>query len=178
MITLSILPNYFFGQFAVIIALPGSLLWPSWRLAAILELFEHPNSIVVIDFIFYMRKYISDLKNITFLTAHCHFTTRWHYTIGDGGHLGFWQPYWKDLKIWTVFTTLFEHLLLLKYKIHYHNCPSQPSAAPLKQTIGFHDSPWRPNWKMAAILKFCVARVFFLKSDPNRVFVPNLLLVS
>ena len=117
-------------------------------------------------------------KTIIFLTAHCHFTTQWHYTIGDGSHIWYWQPYWKDLNIWTVFTTLFEHLLLLKYKIHYHNYLSQPSAALWKQKIGFHDSPWQPYWKMAAILKFCVARVFFLKSDPYRVFVPNLLLAS
>ena len=48
----------------------------------------------------------------------------------------------------------------------------------LRQKITFHNTPWRPSWKMAAILKFCVARVFFLKSDPHRVFVPNLLLVS
>ena len=86
--------------------------------------------------------------------------------IGDGGHLGYWQPYWKDLNIWSVFMTLFEHLLCLKHKIYFHNCLSQPSAARLRQKIGFQDSPWRPSWKKAAILKFCVARVFFLKGDP------------
>ena len=34
----------------------------------------------------------------------------------------------------------------------------------------FHDIPWRPSFRMAAILKFCVARIFFLKGDPCRVF--------
>ena len=151
---------------------------------AILEIGGHIGIIWILKqyfcnrFYFYMHKYISDLKNIVVLTVHCHFTTQWHYTIGNGGHLGYWQPYWMDLNIWTVFTTLFEHLLLLEYNIRYHNYLSQPSAALLKQKIGFDDSPWRPYWKMVAIMKFCVARVFFLNSDPYRVFVPNLLLVS
>ena len=185
MITLSISPNYVFcWQFAFIfskkkpIAFPGSLQQPSWKLAAILELSEHLNNIFIINFTFYMHKYIYDLKIIFFLTVRCHYTAQWHYTIGDGSHLGYWQPYWNDLNIATVFITLFEHLLWLKHKIKNHNYLFQPSAVFLRQRIWFQDSSWRPYWKMAVILKFCMARVFFLKRDPYRVFVPNLLLVS
>ena len=122
--------------------------------------------------------YLLFKKNTMFWTVCCHLTAQWHYMIDDGGHLGYWRPYWKNLNIWRVFMTLFEHLLCLKHKIYCYIYLSQPSDARLRQKIGFQDSLWRPSWKMAAILKFCVARVFFLKGDPYRVFVPNLLLVS
>ena len=147
---------------------------------AILELSEHSNSICIINFTFYVHKYISYVKKTPSisLTVRCHFTAQWHYMIGDGGHLGYWQTYWKNVNIWTVFITLVEHLLCLKHKIYYYHYLSQPFAALLRQKVGFQDSPWRPYWKMAAILKFCVARVIFLKGDPYRLFVPNLLLVS
>ena len=60
---------------------------------------------------------ISFIKTKHYFWAVCsHFTAQWHYMIGDGGHLGYWQPYWKDLNIFSVFMTLFEHLLCLKHK--------------------------------------------------------------
>ena len=162
--TLSILPNHLFWQFAVIffkkqiIAFPCSLSRPSWRLVAILELSEHSNSICIKNLLSTCTNIALIKKkqnNIILLTVRCHFTAQWHYSIGDGDHLEYWQPYWKDLNIWTVFITLLGHLLCLKYKIYYHNYLSQPSAALLRQNIGFQDNPWRPYWKMAAILKFC-----------------------
>ena len=75
--------------------------------------------------------------------------------MGDGGHLGYWQPYWTDLNIWAVFITLFEHLLGLKHKIYHHNYLSEPSAALLRQKMGFgiarggHLGKWRPYWNFA-----------------------------
>ena len=105
-------------------------------------------------------------KHSISLTVRCHFTAQWHYMIGDAGHLGYWQPYWKNVNIWTVFITLVEHFLCLKHKIYYYHYLSQPFAALLRQKIGFQDSPWRPYWKIAAILKFCVARVFSWRVTP------------
>ena len=130
-------------------------------MTAILELSEHSNSICILNFTLYMHKYISYLKNSIFLTVSCHFTAQWHYMIGDGGHLGYWQPYWNNLNIWTVSITLVEHFLCLKHNIYYHHYLSQPFAALLRQKIWFQDCPWRPYWKMAAILKFWLACVFF-----------------
>ena len=135
----SILPNYHFlttccNFLKQIIAFPGSLWRLSWRLVAILKSSEHSNSISIINFTFYVHKYISYFKKpIILLIAHWHFTAQWHYMIGDGGHLGYWKPYWKDLNIWTEFITLLEHLLCLKHKIYYHNYISQPFAAFLRQ---------------------------------------------
>ena len=37
---------------------------------------------------------------------------------------------------------------------------------------------WRPSWKMAAILDFQVANVFFVISDPKGVSMQSLVLVS
>ena len=85
-----------------IVAFPVSLCRPSWRLVAKLELSEHSNSICIINSNFYIQKYISYLKkNINLFTVCCPFTER-HYMIGDGGRLGYWQPYWKDLNIGTI----------------------------------------------------------------------------
>ena len=39
----------------------------------------------------------------------------------------------------------------------------------LRQTITFKGAPWRPSWKMEAILKFLRGPLFFSNSDPNRV---------
>ena len=183
MITLSILPNYLFLSIwclflKQIIAFPGILKRPSWRLTAILELSEHSNSICIINFTFYMHKYISYVKNSIFLTVRCHFTAQWHYMIDDGGHLGYWQPYWNNLNIWTVFITLVEHFLCLKHKIYYHHYLSQPFAALLKQKIWFQDSPWRRHiGKWRPYWKFAWPAFFFFKGDLYRVFVPNLLLI-
>ena len=155
MIALSILPNHLFWQFGVflkqIVVFPGSLWRPSWRLVAILELSEHSSSIFIISFSFYMHKYISYSKNIILFTVCCHFMAQWQYMVGDGGHLGYWQPYWKDLNIGTVFITSFEHLLWLKHKIYYHNYLSQPFAALLRQIWDFsiahggHIGKWWPH---------------------------------
>ena len=122
--------------FKQIVVFPGNLWRPSWKLVAILELSEHSSSIFIINFAFYMQKYISYLRNIILFTVCCHFMAQWHYMVGDGGHLGYWQPYWKDLNIGTVFITSFEHLLCLKHKIYYHNYLSQPSPVLLRQKNG------------------------------------------
>ena len=133
----------FVGFFKQTVIFPGSRWRPSWRLVAILELSEHSNSICIINFTFYMHKYISYSKNIILFTVCCHFMAQWHYMVGDCSYLGYWQPYWKDLNIGTVFITLFEYLLCLKHKIYYHDYLSQPSAALLRQKMGFQDSPRR-----------------------------------
>ena len=44
--------------------------------------------------------------------------------------------------------------------------------------LSHNDVIWQPSWKMAAILEFFVARIFFWKSDLNSIFVPNFMLLS
>ena len=121
---------------------------------------------------------ISLIPQAIFLTACCHLRQNQYYPIAHGGHLGNWWPYWNNLNIWIVFITLIVHFAWSKHTLCCHNNLFDHLLPFLRQKIKFQDTPWQPSWKMAAILKFCVARVIFLNSDPHRVFVPNLLLVS
>ena len=108
----------------------------------------------------------------------CHFNTRCYYMIPDGGHLGNWRPYWNDPNSWIVLIISTVRSTRPKHTMQYQKDLFLPFAAILWQKIGFQNSPWRPSWKMAAILKICMARVIFMQRDPYRVCVPNLLLVS
>ena len=172
MITLSILANYLFLTICCLFFKINHSI-SLYSLTAILEIDGHIGIIWTLKqylfnklYFLHAQIYLLFKKNSIFLTVRCHFTAQWHYVVGDGGHLGYWQPYWNNLNIWTVFITLVEHFLCLKHKIYYHHYLSQPFAALLRQKIGFQDSPWRPYWKMAAILKFCVARVFSWRVTP------------
>ena len=107
-------------------------------------------------------------------TICCHFKARLYYMIADSGHLGNWGPYWNDPNIRIVLIVLTVHSACS----NTHNLLSKWTFSIFWQKRGFQDSPWRPSWKMAALLKFCLTRVIFLQGDPYRVFVPNLFLVS
>ena len=120
-------------------------------------------TICIINWTAYMIKYITYSPN-HLLTACCHLRQNWYYAIADGGHLGNWWPYWNNLNIRIVFVTLTVQFACSKHTLCYQNNLFWPFNAIFEAKNKF--TPWRPSWKMATILKFCVARVFFLKSDP------------
>ena len=153
-------------------------------MVAILEIGGHIEMIWMLVFLFvsstelFTCSNISLIPQIIFLTASCHLKQNQYYTIADGGHLGNWRPYCNNLNIWIIFISLTVRFACQKHTLCCHNNLLWPFTAISKTKIPIQEAPWRPSWKMAAILKFCVARIFFLNSDPHKVSVPNLLLVS
>ena len=137
-----------------------------------------PNSCIVI----YSPTELSTCSNISlipqiiFLTACCHLKL----VLRDSR----WQPSWKLAAI-------------LKYSEHFNSINNiSCTFSMLQHTLCCHSNLFWPfitifkaknnieGNPMAAILEtcghieICVARVFCVESDPPKVFVPNLLLVS
>ena len=168
MITLSILPNYlFFDNLLSFFKTNHSISW--YPLTATLEIDGHigiiwtPKQYLYNKFYFlHAQIYLLCKKNIISLTVRCHFTAQWHL------HDRRWRPSWILSAILKECEHLnsVEHFLCLKHKIYYYHCLSQPFAAILRQKIGFQDSPWRPYWKMAAILKFAWPTFFSWRVTP------------
>ena len=85
------------------------------------------------------------------------------------------RPSWKLAAIlkWSKLLNRSYNINCTFYMIKTQNLLSKlsflPSVAILWRKIGFQDSPWRWSWKIAAILKFCMARVIFLQGNPCSV---------
>ena len=74
------------------------------------------------------------------------------FRIAHGGHLGNWRSYWNDLNTQMVCVSL--NLLSLCWNTS-HIIPNNHfnPLLPFWGKIVLHDCPWRPSWKLAAILK-------------------------
>ena len=146
-----------------------------WPLAAILEMGRH------VEIIWTCKQYLYD--KLYFLHACMHYL--WlkkiislsvailrqnympcDYMTGDGGQLGNWRPYWKNLNICIVFITSIEHLLCLEYKMCNQNNLFLPSAALLRQKIVFQYSLWQPSWKWQPYWHFAWPAFFSCKVTP------------
>ena len=74
------------------------------------------------------------------------------FRIAHGGHLGNWRSYWNDLNTQMVCVSL--NLLSLCWNTS-HIIPNNHfnPLLPFWGKIVLHVCPWRPSWKLAAILK-------------------------
>ena len=107
----------------------------------------------------YIYIYISLIPQTIFFTVYFHFKANTiSYMSADGGHLVNWRPNWNHLNIRTLFISLSAHYIN-EQTIHYQHLLFRTSAAIFMTKVLFWRIPWWPSWKMAAILKFCVACV-------------------
>ena len=156
---------------------------PSWKLGATLKWPEHSNTICITKPICYILKNITYNPKSYFEQFAVFFRRNgitWSPHDPRRSHIGNWWPYCNDLDIWIVvkinctFGMLKTHNSLSKWTFWLpdHLLPFEGNKYYFKIAHGGHLE------EMAAIMKFCVGRVTFLKGDPNRVCIPNMVFVS
>ena len=91
------------------------------------------------------------------------FSTKLAAILKNGGHLGI---------------SIISDFILVKWPLENIHAKFHDSIIILTCTYLPFPLRCRPSWKMAAILKFQVARCIFFQRTPWRMFIPNFMLVS